>query len=132
MSLSVSRKAPDTVTVPVPPPTRSVTSASLPAGTGGWQSAQLRLVERLLPHIRQFVSVRQALAAADAAGGDKRGLVSAALLILDPHRPPLDLRIDYHVNPLTALKRLCDRAHGPPYHKWLGKVPVLADRSRHP
>ena len=73
-----------------------------------------------------------ALAAADEAGGDKRGLVSAALLILDPHRPPLDLRIDYHVNPLTALKRLCDRAHGPPYHKWLGKVPVLADRSRHP
>ncbi len=73
-----------------------------------------------------------ALAAADAAGGDRRGLVSAALLILDPHRPPLDLRIDYHDNPLAALKQLCDRAHGPPYHSWLGKVPVLVDRSRHP
>ena len=44
----------------------------------------------------------------------------------------LDLRIDYHDNPLAALKQLCDRAHGLPYHGWLGKVPVLVDRSRHP
>ena len=32
----------------------------------GWGSTQLTLIERLLPHIRQFVRVRQALAAADA------------------------------------------------------------------
>ena len=37
-----------------------------PVGTGGWQSDQLELVERLLPHIRQCVTVRQALAGADA------------------------------------------------------------------
>ncbi|MDE0530626.1 MAG: DUF1028 domain-containing protein [Albidovulum sp.] len=73
-----------------------------------------------------------ALAAADAAGGDTRGLVSAAILILDPHRPPLDLRIDCHETPIAALKQLCDRAHGHPYHGWLGQVPVLVDRSRHP
>ena len=86
------------------------------------RNSQVTFVSRMLT----------ALAAADAAGGDKRGLVSAALLILDPHRPPLDLRIDYHDNPLAALKQLCDRAHGLPYHGWLGKVPVLVDRSRHP
>ena len=40
-----------------------------PVGTGGWQSAQLKLVELLLPHIRQCVVVRQALASADAVGG---------------------------------------------------------------
>ena len=73
-----------------------------------------------------------ALSLADAAGGDARGLVSAALLILDPNRPPLDLRIDHHGNPLTALRQLCDRAHRSPYNDWLGTVPVLADRSRHP
>ena len=83
-------------------------------------------------HVTVVNRMLTALAAADAAGGDKRGLVSAALLVLDPRRPPLDLRIDYHDNPLAALKQLCDRAHGPPYHSWLGKVPVLVDRSRHP
>ena len=73
-----------------------------------------------------------ALAAADAVGGDTRGLVSAALLILDPNRPPLDLRIDFHSTPIAELEQLCERAHGHPYHDWLGKVPVLVDRSRHP
>ena len=73
-----------------------------------------------------------ALSLADAAGGDARGLVSAALLVLHPRHPPLDLRIDHHNNPLAALKQLYDRAHGLPYHDWLGTVPVLVDRSRHP
>ncbi len=30
-----------------------------PPGSGGWQSAQLELIESLLPHIRQFICVRQ-------------------------------------------------------------------------
>ena len=33
-----------------------------------WQSAQIQMIERLLPHIRQFVRVRQALADAKALG----------------------------------------------------------------
>ena len=33
---------------------------------GGWESAQIDLISRLLPHIRQFVRVRQVLARADA------------------------------------------------------------------
>ena len=46
-----------------------------PVGGDGWQSGRLRLVERLLPHVRQFVSVRQALAATDALGAGLAGLL---------------------------------------------------------
>ena len=46
-----------------------------PMAAGGWQSAQLELIERLLPHIRHFVLVRQALAAADALGASLSGLL---------------------------------------------------------
>ena len=39
-----------------------------PVGGGDWSSAQLDLIRRLLPHIRQYVSVRQALEGAGALG----------------------------------------------------------------
>src|SRR5690606_5292009 len=60
-------------------------------------NAQLPLVERLL----------EALDAGEAAGGDKRGRQSAALLIQgrEPY-PRLDLRVDDHVAPLEELRRL--------------------------
>ena len=41
----------------------------------GWQSTQLKLVERIAPHVRQYVRVRQALAAADAMGAGLVGLL---------------------------------------------------------
>ena len=46
-----------------------------PVGGGGWQSAQRRLIERLLPHVRQFVRMRQALAAAGASDAGLSGLL---------------------------------------------------------
>ncbi len=46
-----------------------------PVGRGGWHSARLRLLRRLLPHVRQFVRVRQALAAAGALGAGLAGLL---------------------------------------------------------
>ncbi len=46
-----------------------------PAGGDGWQSGQIRMVERLLPHIRQFVGLRQTLAAAHALGAGLAGLL---------------------------------------------------------
>ena len=48
-----------------------------------------------------------AMQAGEAAGGDKRGKQSAALLIQgDEDRAELTLRVDDHVDPLTELQRL--------------------------
>ena len=47
-----------------------------PVTAGGWQSAQLRLARHLMPHVRQFVFVRQALVAADALGAGLGGLLT--------------------------------------------------------
>ena len=43
--------------------------------TGDWQSGQLVTVRRLMPHIRQFVQVRQALVAAEAQGSSLADLL---------------------------------------------------------
>jgi uncharacterized Ntn-hydrolase superfamily protein len=48
-----------------------------------------------------------AMSAGEAAGGDKRGKQSAALVICgDQEWPDLDLRVDDHTDPLAELKRL--------------------------
>ena len=53
-----------------------------------------------------------ALEAGEAAGGDKRGKQSAALLIYSTEGyPELDLRVDDHAEPLVELRRLYDKAH---------------------
>ena len=39
-----------------------------PTESGGWNSGNIRMIERLLPHIRQFVRVRHALVRAEALG----------------------------------------------------------------
>jgi uncharacterized Ntn-hydrolase superfamily protein len=53
-----------------------------------------------------------ALEAGEAAGGDKRGKQSAALLIYSTEEyPELSLRVDDHVEPLIELRRLYDKAH---------------------
>lgn len=72
------------------------------------------------------------LDAAKQAGGDNRGLLSAALLVLAPDHPPLDLRIDYSIDPVSELKDLYSRSQRSPYYDWLSQVPVLNDRTRAP
>jgi uncharacterized Ntn-hydrolase superfamily protein len=53
-----------------------------------------------------------ALQAGEAAGGDKRGKQSAALIVFSREDyPDLDLRVDDHAEPLAELKRLCEKAH---------------------
>jgi uncharacterized Ntn-hydrolase superfamily protein len=50
-----------------------------------------------------------ALDAGDAAGGDKRGKQSAALLVCTGEEYPfLDIRVDDHENPFAELRRLYD------------------------
>ena len=68
------------------------------ASARAYRDAQgLPLAERLLA----------ALAAGDAAGGDKRGKQAAALRIhADQDHPQLDLRVDDHAEPIIELQRL--------------------------
>jgi uncharacterized Ntn-hydrolase superfamily protein len=57
-----------------------------------------------LPFARRLLA---AMRAGEAAGGDKRGKQSAALLIHDGEAYPIyDLRVDDHADPLTELARL--------------------------
>ena len=57
-----------------------------------------------LPFARRLLA---AMRAGEAAGGDKRGKQSAALLIHDTEDwPALDLRVDDHPDPLAELERL--------------------------
>lgn len=63
--------------------------------------AHLSFAERLIA----------AMAAGEAAGGDKRGKQSAALRIVTTEDyPMLDLRVDDHDNPLSELQRLYDKS----------------------
>ena len=72
-----------------------------------------------------------ALRAAQAEGGDYRGTVSAALLVLHPARPPLTLRIDDHPDdPIGALVALHRKATTGAYAKWSTQVPTPHDRER--
>jgi uncharacterized Ntn-hydrolase superfamily protein len=73
-----------------------------------------------------------ALKAGKDAGGDNRGLLSAALLVLSPNHPPLDLRIDYSSDPLSDIQLLLDRSKQSPYYDWLSEVPIDTDRNRAP
>src|SRR5262245_30246052 len=53
-----------------------------------------------------------ALEAGEAAGGDKRGKQSAALLVYSTEEyPQLSIRVDDHAEPLAELRRLYDKAH---------------------
>jgi uncharacterized Ntn-hydrolase superfamily protein len=61
-----------------------------------------------LPFARRLIA---AMRAGEAAGGDKRGKQSAALLIHDGEDYPLyDLRVDDHADPLAELARLLEVA----------------------
>ena len=46
-----------------------------PVKPGSWATGQINTIKRLLPHVRQFVQVRQALAAAEALGATLTGLL---------------------------------------------------------
>ena len=53
-----------------PDGTRIVWSTGNPVEKDGWRSDQIKMVECLMPHIRQFVRVRQELAGAEALGAN--------------------------------------------------------------
>ena len=56
---------------------RLVWAIADPVAVDGWEPDRLRFVKRLLPHVRQFVRVRQALAAAGALDAGSAGLLDS-------------------------------------------------------
>ena len=61
------------------------------------------------------------------AGGDKRGLLSAAMLILHPDQPPINLRIDNHHDPIFELEKLYHKVMDGDYYNWTKTVPTSND-----
>lgn len=81
------------------------------------EGAELPLAERLL----------RCLEAAQAAGGDKRGKQSAALLVVDREDyPKIDLRVDDHPDPVAELRRLY-RLYREEYEPILAGLPSRED-----
>jgi uncharacterized Ntn-hydrolase superfamily protein len=67
-------------------------------------TAKAYVANEKLPFAQRLI---RAMHAGEAAGGDKRGKQSAALLIHgDEEWPALDLRVDDHADPLAELERL--------------------------
>lgn len=58
------------------------------------------------------------------AGGDARGLMSAAILIVAEDFPPIDLRVDFDQDPLNALEVLVTRIEDPGYASWTMSLPT--------
>ena len=92
----------------------------LDACLDGFLGSEGRLDLRLLGALRR----------AAAAGGDSRGLLSAALLVVGAAQPPLSLRIDHAEAPIEALADLHRRATSGDYARWTSHVPTLVDRER--
>jgi len=72
----------------------------------------------------------QALAAAAAAGGDSRGFMSAAVLLVSRDKAPRTLRIDHADDPLADLRSLHRRATTGAYARWAALVPTLDNPER--
>ena len=73
-----------------------------------------------------------ALNAGACAGGDSRGLLSAALLVVSRSQTPLSLRIDRSAQPLADLATLLAAVRAEPYWGWTQVVPTLDDPYRAP
>jgi uncharacterized Ntn-hydrolase superfamily protein len=85
-------------------PTFSVAGNMLAGAAVLDETARAYRARAELPFARRLV---EALRAGEAAGGDKRGKQSAALLVHDGEDYPLyDLRVDDHADPLAELARL--------------------------
>ena len=68
-----------------------------------------------------------ALQGGNKAGGDKRGIFSASILIVSRRIPPISLRVDYSTNPLKKLKELINKSNTKDYKNWLNSLPVVSD-----
>jgi uncharacterized Ntn-hydrolase superfamily protein len=57
-------------------------------------------------------------------GGDKRGLMSAAILIISKKHPPIDLRVDFSITPLHDLEILYQKFYEKNFFRWFKNLPI--------
>ena len=79
----------------------------------GYNQEENTLVQKLINGLKK----------GDEEGGDKRGLMSAAILILSKHHPPIDLRVDFSLSPLNDLQTLYDKFCDKKYSQWFKNLP---------
>ncbi len=96
-----------------------------PAASGGWESDQLRLIESVVPHVRQCVLVRQALAGAEALSAGLAGLLDNSRIgVLHLDREGRVLAAN---NPALAMLK---RGHGLSDRDGFLRASLPADQSR--
>ena len=104
------------------------------AAAGNWLANDLVLpaLKRAFFATRGAMAVRllSALEAGATAGGDARGVRSAALQVVSVERPPLDLRVDYSKTPIGDLKSLYAMTQDEEYQKFLAQLPTLSQPQR--
>ena len=66
-----------------------------------------------------------ALRSGAEAGGDSRGLMSAAMLIVVQDKPTLTLRVDYDEKPIDKLESLLAHTRDPAYSQWVDVLPTI-------
>jgi uncharacterized Ntn-hydrolase superfamily protein len=71
-----------------------------------------------------------ALTAGERAGGDSRGLRSAAVRVVCRDYPPIDLRADFDQQPILRLAEIHRATLDPDFQAFLGRVPTIAEPTR--
>jgi uncharacterized Ntn-hydrolase superfamily protein len=71
-----------------------------------------------------------ALAAGEKAGGDSRGLRSAAVRVVSRDHPPVDLRADFDPHPIMRLAEIHRATLEPDFQAFLARVPTSVDPMR--
>ena len=71
-----------------------------------------------------FLPILRALKIGKKFGSDKRGLMSAALLVFKKNNPPLNIRVDHDTNPLVKLEKILKMTNKTKYKEWLKKLPT--------
>ncbi len=66
----------------------------------------------------------RALQSGASAGGDARGMMSAAILVVSTSEPPISWRIDHSASPLTDLGRLIALGEEDGYERWRKTLPT--------
>jgi uncharacterized Ntn-hydrolase superfamily protein len=76
------------------------------------------------------VKLIDALGAGQRAGGDLRGLRSAAVQVVCRSHPPIDLRADFDRQPIKRLAEIHQATLEPDFQSFLARVPTIADPMR--